>query len=101
MLKMAMAIFTGRAPRKFQQEFENIKDGLIEKLMPLERIIETVHFVQKSESSLLQIADICAFAIKRNLTKSSHHERLYAPLHGQIVFTPEVVEALSSTTRSS
>jgi hypothetical protein len=69
--------------------------------MPLERIVETVHFVHKTESSLLQIADICAFAIKRYLMKASHHERLYEPLREQIIFRPGVVEALGVAAQSS
>lgn len=97
MLKMAHAILRGRAPRRFQEELESIKEGIFAKLLPLERIVETVHFAEKGESSLLQVADICAFAIKRDVMKASHSERLYAPLREQIVFRPEVVEALAST----
>jgi hypothetical protein len=101
MLKIAHAMFRGRAPRRYQEELEKIREGLIEKVMPLQRIVETVHFVQKSESSLLQVADICAFAIKRNIMKASHCERLYEPLDEQIVFRPRVIEALAATAQPS
>jgi len=104
MLKMSHAMFRGRAPIKFQDVMKEIfadeEDPLsrvYNKIFPLDRIVETVHFAEKTESSLLQVADICAFAIKRHIMKASHADRLYEPLKDQIVFTPSVVEALAST----
>lgn len=101
-LKMGHAVFRGRAPKQFQDELEAIRrEEIFAKLFPLERIVETVHFAQKTESSLLQIADISAFAIKRAVMKSSHWERLYRPLEGQILFKPDVVEALAASVQLS
>lgn len=101
MLKIAHAMLQGRAPRRFQEELDNIKGEFFTKLLPLERIIETVHFAQKGKSSLLQVADICAFSIKRGMMKASHSERLFGSLRGQLVFTPSVVDALASTVQPS
>jgi uncharacterized protein DUF3800 len=100
-LKVAHAGFRGRALKEFQADWEKLKEGLFKLLLPLERIVETVHFAQKGESSLLQVADICAFAIKRHCMQASHSDRLYNPMRDQLVFTPEVVAALSSTVRAS
>jgi hypothetical protein len=98
MLKLAHSLFRGRLPKEYQIDLERFKqDALTRILMPLERIVETVHFAQKAESSLLQVADICAFAIKRDFMKASHSDRLYAPLRENILFRSEVVEALFST----
>jgi hypothetical protein len=108
MLKMSQAIFRGRAPSKFQVEMDQIMaeesdvlGRLYKVIFPLDRIVETVHFAQKTESSLLQVADICAFAIKRHLMKAPHADRLYAPLKDQIVFTPSVVKILASTVQTA
>ena len=51
----------------------------------LHRIIYPVHFEEKTDSSSLQIADVCAFAIKRYLTKAHDCERLYEPLVTNLV----------------
>jgi len=99
-LKIGHAIFRGRVPQELQNSLEEIrKEAPWAKLLPAERIIEKVHFAQKTESSLLQIADICAFAIKRAFMKASHWERLYRSLEGQIVFAPQAVEALAASVK--
>jgi len=95
-LKFAQAVLTGRPPRSFENAADDA--GLYESpmrfILPLQRIVETIHFAQKSESSLLQIADVCAFVIKRHFAKSSHADRLFAPLESQIVFTQSVISDL-------
>lgn len=104
MLKFAHAILRGRAPPEFQGLLSEtlVADPILSKLvLPLERIVETVHFAEKGESSLLQIADLCAFTIKRNMMKASHHELLYGAIEQQITFTPKIVEALVSSVRPS
>jgi len=104
MLKTAHAILRGRAPAQFRNALDGLKESgglqVFDKLLPLERIVETVHFAQNGESSLLQVADICAFAIKRHLMKASHSQRLYDPISGQIVFTPRVVDAITAAAQS-
>jgi len=98
MLKMSDEIFRARASRRFQVLAN--AEPWFNRLFPLERIVETLHFAQKGESSLLQVADICAFAIKRHLTKCNHAERLYGALEDQIVFNDKVMKALSSPVQS-
>jgi Protein of unknown function (DUF3800) len=49
------------------------------------RIVDTAHFAKKSESSPLQIADACAFAIKRHLMQKPDSDRFYEPLMQYIV----------------
>jgi hypothetical protein len=104
MLKLAHTIQRGRAPLQLQQELESIlADGNnpLLNVLPLDRIVESVHFAEKNESSLLQVADVCAFAIKRKIMNATHADRLYDPLKDQILFTPSVVKALSSTVQPS
>jgi uncharacterized protein DUF3800 len=52
--------------------------------LPFERIVDTVHFARKSESALLQLADVCAFFIKRALMKKPEAERFIAPIRKQM-----------------
>jgi hypothetical protein len=54
----------------------------------LSRIVDTVHFAEKSESSPLQVADACAFAIKRHLMKAPEADRFYKPLVRKMVIGP-------------
>ena len=49
---------------------------------PLTRIVDTVHFAQKHEASLLQIADACAFVLKRHLMQAPNNERFLQALFG-------------------
>jgi len=100
-VKFTHGVFRGRGLKQHQASFEAIKNKLLGQLMPLERIVETVHFVQKRESSLLQIADLCAFAIKRNMQKAQRWERLYIPLHEQVIFNPDVVQGVGERRQSS
>jgi hypothetical protein len=53
------------------------------------RIIDTVHFSEKTQSSPLQVADVCAFAIKRHLMKTPESERFYSPLRPWMVISPK------------
>ncbi len=57
-----------------------------QKYLPLTRIIDTPNFAAKNESSPLQIADFCAFALKRKLSKAWLWDRFYNPLINQMVF---------------
>ena len=50
--------------------------------LPLTKLIDTIHFASKQDSSPLQIADVCAYIIKRDLmgkTDSKHFYNLLAP----------------------
>jgi hypothetical protein len=50
-------------------------------LLPFTHIIDTVHFVEKADSRLLQVADVCAFFIRRYLNGSADA----APFYQRIV----------------
>lgn len=49
------------------------------------RIVDAVHFAKKDEFLLLQIADHCAFFMKRRLMRRPDVEKLYAKIEPQIV----------------
>jgi hypothetical protein len=51
----------------------------------IHRIIYPVHFEEKTDSNALQIADVCAFAIKRYLVNASQCDRFYQPLVSNLV----------------
>ncbi len=55
---------------------------LLQKYSPITRIRDTVHFAEKAESPALQIADICAFVIKRYLAGARDGDRFYRILAG-------------------
>lgn len=46
----------------------------------LTRIIYPIHFEEKTDSSALQIADVCAFALKRKCMGTPEADRFYKPL---------------------
>jgi hypothetical protein len=104
MLKVAHSILRGRADPAFQAFLPEMLDGdsgIFKFVLPLERIVETVHFADKRESSLLQIADLCAFVIKRNIMKATHSEQLFSAIQNQIIFTPKVAQAIASSAQPS
>jgi hypothetical protein len=51
----------------------------------LHRLIYPIHFEKKTDSSSLQIADVCAFALKRYLMKTPEYRRFYDPLEANLV----------------
>ncbi|RED31805.1 uncharacterized protein DUF3800 [Rhodopseudomonas thermotolerans] len=48
-------------------------------------IVDSIHFAKKDESLLLQIADHCAFIMKRKLMKKQDAQKLYAKIKSQVV----------------
>jgi hypothetical protein len=50
-------------------------------LLPLRHIIDTVSYEGKGQSPVLQLADSCAFILKRKLNGISDCERFYSHLH--------------------
>ena len=74
--------------RHLDPEYHNLK---------VTRIIHPIHFEEKTDSSSLQIADVCAFAIKRKLMGTPECDRFYAPIHRFIVARPkQMVEKLQA-----
>lgn len=61
--------------------------------LPLRRIRNSPQFAEKDESKPLQLADLCAFAIRGHLGGHEIGRRLFARLRGNIIpwdFDPEV-----------
>jgi hypothetical protein len=83
-LKVVHSIFRGRTPSRLQ-EFLGAMEAPWNKIVPFENVVESVQFAQKTESSLLQIADVCAFAIKRWVARKPHSERLFKPISEQFI----------------
>lgn len=54
-------------------------------MMAYKRIIGTPHFEEKGDSSALQIADACAFAIKRHLMKTPESARFYGAIQSGMI----------------
>lgn len=59
------------------------EDGL---RVPLTRIVDTLHFAEKRENSLLQLADVCAFCLKRYMMKRPDADRFIKPILPQTFF---------------
>jgi hypothetical protein len=57
--------------------------------LALKRIIGTPRFEEKGDSSPLQVADVCAFVIKRHLMKTKESDRFYGPLRQGMVLLPK------------
>ncbi|MGA7326501.1 MAG: DUF3800 domain-containing protein [Rhodomicrobium sp.] len=49
------------------------------------RIIYPMHFETKSSTSILQLADACAWAIRRRLSRERHSERFFTPLREHLI----------------
>lgn len=54
------------------------------KILPLKRIMEDPLFQPKRRSSVLQLADFCAYVIKRRLMKDARYDRFYDVIARQI-----------------
>jgi hypothetical protein len=53
-----------------------------------ERIIDTVHFAEKTDSSLLQVADAVSFCMKRYLMNTPESSRFYDALRPMLAIVP-------------
>jgi hypothetical protein len=60
--------------------------------IPLEKIIESILFAKKDESSILQVAEICAYAMKRAAANKSHADWLLGTLVPCIHWGPIVTD---------
>lgn len=58
------------------------------RLTRFERIIESALFSGKTDSSLLQIADTCAYIFARHLRGAGLEDRFYMPIRRQLMFGP-------------
>ena len=73
---------------------EMAKEGFIDHAcFPFKRIRDGLQFTTKAESRLLQVADACAWAIRRAANNAPNAFRFYAPVRGQIVLLDEAQQA--------
>ena len=63
------------------------------------RIVDAVHFATKDQSLLLQIADHCAFIMKRKIMKRHELTKAFNILSPQIFWPPNVADALAVTVK--
>ena len=56
--------------------------------LPLSRITDTPSFQEKTDASILQVADFCAFALKRKAGNQSNVEWLYGPIQKNFAMLP-------------
>ncbi|MDE0150567.1 MAG: DUF3800 domain-containing protein [Rhodospirillaceae bacterium] len=63
--------------------------GWHRKYLPLRHIRDTVHWAEKKQSPLLQLADICAFVIRGHLINHPHNPPLYDKLSPMMVAHPK------------
>ena len=61
--------------------------------LPFRHIRDTVYWAGKREARLLQLADICAFVIRRHLDNRRHNQPLYSKLHPMMVAHPKTDHA--------
>lgn len=57
-------------------------------LTPIGNIVDSIHFAEKDEATLLQIADCCAFAMRRYISSQRHGSRLYYYLARSFALDP-------------
>lgn len=57
-------------------------------VLPLQHIVDTVFFADKAESSALQLADACAFAIRRHLERRDDAAEYYGILIPALISRP-------------
>jgi hypothetical protein len=74
-----------RNPRHIARLEGQPEFGAISKNVPFTNIIDTIAFEDKKASPILQLADACAFVIKRGLMRASNYERFLEPLGGQMI----------------
>jgi hypothetical protein len=60
-----------------------------ESFLPLERVIDTAHFAEKSEAPILQLADASTWVIRRRLCRKEDSVRFANRLQNQMVVNPK------------
>jgi hypothetical protein len=62
---------------------------LVGNVLPVQRIIDTAHFAEKHEAPILQLADACAYIIKRRMMGRMDSERFLKHLEHQLITNPK------------
>jgi hypothetical protein len=55
--------------------------------IPIKRIVDTPHFAAKSESPPLQVADVCAFLIRRRFARQDNSQYIFEEIAPQLTWT--------------
>lgn len=79
----------------------SLMDNLPDGAFLSQRIVDTVHFAKKNQSLLLQIADHCAFIMKRQLMKRPDAAKLFAKISPQIAWKPSPKQGIALKLRRS
>jgi hypothetical protein len=69
-------------------------DGIQNKLLPITRIAETPQFAEKTDSSILQVADLVAFVSCRRITGKEDVQFLFDEFKGNVISWPGWTEVL-------
>lgn len=65
----------------------------IKPFFPMRRVVDTAHFADKTDTSLIQLADVCAFVMKGRLIKPQENDELFEPLFSQMAVRNLLTEA--------
>jgi hypothetical protein len=68
-------------------------------LVEFQRVIDTAHFAAKTDSSILQVADACAYVLARHLRGKPQPSEWITPLLRNIAFGPKALEVSIHATR--
>lgn len=80
-----------RGAQNYISNPENFADFSEGRLVPLNRIVDTAHFAEKTDTSILQIADLCAFVIRRRLAGLPGTDRFYEKIKSHIAFPNRLI----------
>jgi hypothetical protein len=67
----------------------DVPDRNLWKVFPVQRVIDAAHFAEKQEAPLLQLADACAFVIKRRLSGHKDVDPFLEKIASQMVTNPK------------
>lgn len=65
-----------------------VVDNPMTKLVQFDRIVDTAHFADKTDTSILQVADCCAYMLGRLTRHKGDSIELTSPLLRQLIFGP-------------
>ena len=80
----------------FLRNLEKCDNKLVKSPFPLQNIVESPFFASKTDSTMLQIADACAFALRRYWNKLPHAERFYGAIRPRVLVQPQFTLAYKS-----
>ena len=80
---------TIRKVQQFMLSSEQWKNEPANPVFPLEKIIESPFFASKASSSMLQIADACAFAVRLHWIKKPAADRFFEAIRPQVLVYPQ------------